>query len=672
MSTAATSGQGLRARLSDAGLRRFGRHVLGPDWVMAAAFVAPALIVVAVVVAIPFFDSIWLSFTARHIGNVLVFVGLQNYTQLWGDQFFRNAVKNSVVFTAYSEVFKVTIGMIAALLLHNLRRGRSVLTGLVLLPWVIPTVVTALGWRSFMDPLFGGINGVLATTHVGPLLYRLHFIDQWPATWLGDAQLAMPVVIMVNVWKGIPFFTINFLAGLKAIPQDQYEAAAVDGATAWDRFVHVTLPGLKYVIIVATLLSTIWTFNTFDVIWLMTQGGPNNATTPFVVYAYFKAIQQLEYGPGAAVALTMLPVIAVMVFALARYIRRSDQDLRPRSWDRALARGGRWLGAAAGAALVVVLFVSDAQLLWKAAIGFAVIVSVCVCYGRFAHERLSRPAGAAHRRRQLLGRVPMWLGIALLLFFVLAPMWWILVTAFKTDLQQELRNSILWPRPWTFVQFGDLIGQKPFLTWFRNTLIVACAATALGVGLSALAGYALARLRFRGAQGLAGALLLTYIMPGALLFIPLYQIFSTLHVINNLWALIIAYPTFTVPFAAWLLMSYFRSVPRELEESAMVDGATRFAAFARVVLPLAKPALLAVALFTFTNAWNEFLFAYVFITNNQLMTLPVGMQSMIVGDILPWGQLMAASILVTIPVVFIYGYAQRFLVEGLTLGAVKA
>lgn len=671
MRSEGTPAVGLRAGLFGARGGRLGRRLLGPDWVMAAAFVGPALIVIGIVIVFPFVDSIWLSFTNSHANNVLVFVGLQNYLQLWGDGFFRNAVKNSIVFTAYSEVFKIAIGMIAALMLHNLRRGRSILTGLVLLPWIIPTVVTALGWRSMVDPLFGGLNTVLAATQIGPLLLRLHFIDQWPATWLGDAQLAMPTVIMVNVWKGIPFFTINFLAALKAIPQDEYEAAAVDGASAWDRFLHVTLPGLRYVLIVAPLLSTIWTFNTFDVVWLMTEGGPANATTPFVVYAYEKAIQQLEYGPGAAVALTMLPITAVLVFGLARYLRRSDQDLRARLWDRVLARWGRAGAAILGAGLVVALFVFDAGLLWKAAVGLGLIVGICALYGRFVHEKLVRPAGMRRRRREVLGRIPVWLGLAALLCFVLVPIYWMVITAFKSDLQQQIRTFMLWPHPWTLVQFTNLLSANPFWTWYRNTLIVAAASTVLGVALSALSGYALARLRFRGAQGLAGGLLLTYIMPSALLFIPLYAIFSALHLINSLSALIVAYPTFTIPFASWLLMSYFRSIPPELEESALVDGASRFQAFLRIVLPLARPALLAVALFTFTNAWNEFLFAYVFITNNHLMTLPVGMQSMIVGDILPWGQLMAASILVSVPVVILYSYAQRFLVEGLTLGAVK-
>ncbi len=165
--------------------------------------------------------------------------------------------------------------------------------------------------------------------------------------------------------------------------------------------------------------------------------------------------------------------------------------------------------------------------------------------------------------------------------------------------------------------------------------------------------------------------MLTYLVPGALLFIPLYQILSQLKLINTLGALIITYPTFALPYASWLLMGYFRAIPEELEQAAMLDGATRFQAFYKITLPLAKSALLAVALFTFTNAWNEFLFAFVFLSKENLKTLPVGLQGLILGDVIPWGQLMAASIIMAVPVVILYGYAQRFLVEGLTAGSVK-
>ena len=191
------------------------------------------------------------------------------------------------------------------------------------------------------------------------------------------------------------------------------------------------------------------------------------------------------------------------------------------------------------------------------------------------------------------------------------------------------------------------------------------------MAFAALAAYALARLKFVGAGLLTTFLLITYLLPGTLLFIPLYQILASIGLINSYTALMLTYPTFLLPFATWVMLGYFHSIPVELEEAAMIDGATRLYAFWKITLPLAAPALLAVTLFAFTNAWNEFLFAFVFITSESLRTLPVGLQSMVVGDILPWGQLMAASLLTAVPVAVLYIYAQRFLAEGLTVGGVK-
>jgi multiple sugar transport system permease protein len=213
--------------------------------------------------------------------------------------------------------------------------------------------------------------------------------------------------------------------------------------------------------------------------------------------------------------------------------------------------------------------------------------------------------------------------------------------------------------------------DTPFLIWLRNSFFVAAASTLISVVIAALAAYALTRLKFIGAGLLTTFILITYLLPGTLIFIPLYQTLSDLGLINSYGALIITYPTFLVPFATWVLIGYFRSIPVDLEEAAMIDGASRIYAFWRITLPLAAPALLSVALFAFTNAWNEFLFAFVFITSESLRTLPIGLQSMVVGDILPWGKLMAASLLTAVPVALLYMYAQRFLVGGLTVGAVK-
>ncbi len=647
------------------------RRVLGPDWQVAYPFVLPMIILMAGLILYPFFEAVRLSFTTRTITGVTNFVGLQNYQDLLQDRTFRDAVRVSFVYTVYSIIFKIVAGMLSALLLHNLTKGRSILTGLILLPWIIPTVVTALAWRLIYDPIFGGLNKILVMTGIGSLMVNLHLVDRMPASWLGSTELALPSIILVNVWKGIPFFTINLLAGLKSIDKELYEAASVDGATAWERFINVTLPGLRNVLLVTTLLSTIWTFNTFDIIYLLTGGGPGGTTRPFVIFAYEKAIQGLQFGAGAAVALLMVPIVAVLIFFLARYMRRSDGQTRETALDRFGAAYGKYLLWAGLLIMGIALYMVDSGLFIKSMILLAIIILLGLAFGQLGSKAglgSQRKSGVAH----ILGRIPAWIALAFLLFFVLAPFYWILITAFKTELQQTTQQgNVFWPQPWTTAQFSKLVTDHPFWTWFRNTVFTAAMTTILAVGLSSLAGYALARLKFLGAQTLSVVVLLTYLIPGALLFIPLYQILSQIKLINTLGALLVTYPTFALPYASWMLMGYFRGIPEELEQAAMLDGATRFQAFWKVTLPLAKPALLAVALFTFTNAWNEFLFAFVFLSRETLKTLPVGLQGMVLGDVIPWGQLMAASIIMAVPVVVIYGYAQRFLVEGLTAGSVK-
>ena len=185
----------------------------------------------------------------------------------------------------------------------------------MLLPWIVPEIVTALAWKSIYDPLFGGLN---------PILLGLGIIDR-PLGWLSDPHMAMGSVIAVNVWKGIPFFTLLLLAGLKAIDSEQLEAAEVDGANAVQRFRHVTLPGLRYVIIVVLLLSFISTFNQFGLIFLMTGGGPGGATKLYSILAYEKAIGSLQYGPGSAIALSVAPLMAMLIWLLAKFMRHDDE-----------------------------------------------------------------------------------------------------------------------------------------------------------------------------------------------------------------------------------------------------------------------------------------------------------------------------------------------------------
>jgi len=254
---------------------------------------------------------------------------------------------------------------------------------------------------------------------------------------------------------------------------------------------------------------------------------------------------------------------------------------------------------------------------------------------------------------------------------VLFPFYWMTITSFKSENQMRSLVSMFWPRPLVTENYDQLLTKTDFVSWYGNSATVAIASTLLATAVGTIGAYALARLRFLGRGFLASATLITYLVPPSILFIPLYAQMRNLGLANSLAGLIAAYPSFTVPFVTWLLMGYFESIPEELEEAAMIDGATRFGAFTRVVLPLAAPGVLAAALYAFTQAWNEFLYALVFITDGRLRTLPVGLASFITGDVYGWGYLMAGAVLTTLPVIAAYIYLQKYMVEGLTAGSVK-
>ena len=630
------------------------RALLGPDWQTAYPFVLPMVAIMVGLIFWPFVSAIITSTTAFNFTTGETFnVGLRNYQRLLSNSDYLLALGNTITFTLWSLGIKFVVGMIIALILNSRLPFRSLLSGIMLLPWIVPEIVTALAWRSIFDPLFGGLN---------PMLQGLHVIDH-PLGWLSDPQMAMGSIIAVNIWKGIPFYVLLFLSGLKAVDREQLEAARVDGANAVERFRHVLLPSLRYVIVVTLLLSFISTFNQFGLPFLMTGGGPAGATKLYSILAYEKAIGSLQYGPGIAIAFSVAPLMAVLIWLLAHFLRQDDKrddslGRAPRFGDRLIGWGGSALGL-----VIDVLF-------WPVQIAFAGLL--------WLNRQLRRAMGRAEEMPLLTPRARDRSGIAgrllvLLPFmvFVIFPFFWIIITSLKSTPQISERRSIFWPDPLTLEQYQTLLGGTGFLTWLMNSVLVAAASTVISVALSSLAAYALSRLRFTGAGLLTTLLLVTYLLPGTLLFIPLYQTLTSMGLINTYGALIITYPTFLLPFATWVMLGYFRSIPVELEEAAMIDGASRFFIFWRITLPLAAPALLSVTLFAFTNAWNEFLFAFVFITSESLRTLPIGLQSMVVGDILPWGRLMAASLLTAIPVAALYIYAQRFLVEGLTVGGVK-
>ncbi|MEO6060309.1 MAG: ABC transporter permease subunit [Thermoflexales bacterium] len=600
----------------------------------------------------PFVNAIVLSFTAR-VNREDVFVGISNYVRLLDDEQFTGSILNTVKFTAFSVAIKLLVGLVIASLLNSKLPLRNLIGGVMLLPFIVPEIVTALTWRSIFDPIFGGLN---------PILRGLGVIDR-NVGWLSEPGLALASVISVNVWKGIPFFTLLLLAGMKAIDKEQYEAAEVDGAHMMQRFFYITLPGLQYVIAVVALLSTIQTFNAFGIVYLMTGGGPGGDTRLYSILAYERALLQNRFGPGAAVSLATAPFLAIGILVLARFLRQGvERGNKVTRVDRAFGAVGKGLNLVMSGLMWPIDWAIT--LISRAQSGVSRTLARAVSGGR-------RMTVLSNRQRDTVSKLIAILAIMPFFLFVVFPFFWIVVTAFKGELQIQQRVSLFWPQPWTLDQFNSLLNGTKFTTWFGNTVMVALATTVISVVLAALGGYALARLKFRGASLMTTVLLVTYLLPASLLFIPMYRILTGLGAINNHYALLLTYPTFLVPFATWVMLGYYRGIPEDLEEAAMIDGANRFTAFLRITLPLAMPALLSVTLIAFTNAWNEFLYAYIFLTSERLITLPVGLQKLVFADIYPYGQLMAASLIMSIPVVALYIFAQRFLVEGLTAGSVK-
>ena len=258
--------------------------------------------------------------------------------------------------------------------------------------------------------------------------------------------------------------------------------------------------------------------------------------------------------------------------------------------------------------------------------------------------------------------------------FALFPFYYMLITSLKKDAELYSLKSVPF-----LIQTGVitdhyryLFFKTDFLTWVKNSLIISVVATAVSLVIAILAGYSLARLRYRGVGAFGTAVFITYLVPPTLLFLPLSQVVVWLGISDTIWSLIVTYPTFLVPFSTWLLMGYFRTIPREVEECALVDGASRMQTLVRIVLPMAIPGIVCVTLFGFTLTWNEFTYALTFISQTANKTAVVGVTAdLIRGDIYYWGSLMAGAVVASLPIVVIYVWFLDYYVSGLTAGAVK-
>ena len=268
--------------------------------------------------------------------------------------------------------------------------------------------------------------------------------------------------------------------------------------------------------------------------------------------------------------------------------------------------------------------------------------------------------------------VTVYLPLAIFLFVLLFPFYWMVITSVKPDGELLSRDgNPFWVIAPTLAHFKKLLFDTSYPEWLWNTVLVSVVATGFSLFASVLAAYAIERLRFQGAKQVGLSIFLAYLVPPSILFIPLSAIVFQLGLFDTRWALILTYPTFLIPFSTWLLMGYFRSIPFELEECALIDGATRWQILVKIVLPLAVPGLISAGIFAFTLSWNEFIYALTFISSSEMKTVPVGVVTELVeGDVYHWGPLMAGALLGSLPVAFVYSFFVEHYVSGLT-GSVK-
>jgi multiple sugar transport system permease protein len=292
------------------GLTRF----LESERLLAAMLLTPTISLLGVFIAYPFVMGVWLSLSNTSVGNVGHFVGLKNFVKAWNDSIFREAFWNTSVYTFWATIFKLALGMWLAVLLNRNFRGKRLVRASMLLPFIVPTVLSTFAWRWMFDPTFSVLNW---------LLYRGGFITT-KLPFLSDGVYGLSCAIVVNTWRGMPFFAITLLAGLQTISPDLHEAASLDGANGWKRFWYVTWPLLKPVTVVVVVFSIIQTFSDFQLIYVLTGGGPANSTHLLATYAYQIGVATGLLGEGAAISLFMLPVLFVVVWVQLRYLRKLE------------------------------------------------------------------------------------------------------------------------------------------------------------------------------------------------------------------------------------------------------------------------------------------------------------------------------------------------------------
>ncbi len=619
----------------------------------------PTLVVVFVVIGIPLVYSLALS---MHRINMLtqqwIFVGLQNYIDILPDPDFIAALGRTSYFAVVTVIGGLVLGMAMALVLNASFPGRDFLRSIVLIPWAMAPVTVGVLWGWMFNGEYGTLNAIL---------FDLGLIDN-QIHWLADGDTAFNLVALVHIWNQAPLATLLILAGLQSMPDNLHRAARIDGAGALQRFLKITVPWLRPMLLLIMILTTINAIMAFDLFWILTRGGPGSATTVFSWMGYAYAFQFFKFGEGAAI----LYVLTVLCLVLAWLYLKLFIPTVGRSPTLAAALGADEAPAEnAGLASTLIQTVARSGAALKTRL-----------------ERLptrTRRVWLHGRARRIVAGSALALAAALIFVWSFGPFLWLVImslspsadlvrtppTVVPAALTLENYRFVLFPGGVEDGQSSIQATRVPFSIW--NSLVVATFVTAINLVLGSLAGYAYARHPKSGIMsGSLWALMMTRMTPSLALILPFFIVFRMLDLIDTRTALVIAYCSLILPLSTWIMKGYFEGMPPNLEKAALVDGCTRLQAIRKIIMPVARPGIVAAGIFCFLVSWNEFIFALILTGSPKAQTIPVIIAGFLVQlRFYDYGPMFAASVLAVIPPVVITLAFQRYLVRGMLSGSLK-
>lgn len=616
----------------------------------ALGMILPTVVAVLAIMGYPWLYSLWMSINSV---NLLTqqwnFVGLDNYTKLISDQSFRNSLIRTIWFSASVVAGGTLIGMLMALALNEKFKGRGVMRSVMLLPWAIAPVVVGNLFTLIYSGSYGVLNG---------LLLDLGLIDKY-IPLLSHSVRALLLVSVASIWQSAPLSGLLLLAALQAVPPNLYNAAKIDGATAFQRFRKITLPWLRPMLVFVIILNTINAVMTFDLIYVLTQGGPGESTTVLSWLGYVTFFNFARYGEGTAILYILSLIcllLAVVYFRLMIDRRTPAPDTTAASSvplnNRPLTSSMRALG-------------DDIQVA-KPQI----------------REPLIPPVVSKRIRTVLF-----YVGVVLIAVWSLGP-FYVLLNASLSTTNAILGQPPSWfPNPMTFenykaVLFGEQVqGEtaganvqaRAILISMKNSAIVAISVTVMNILIGAPAGYAFARYKqYRFTSLALWTLMMTRMIPPLTLAVPFFMIFRRVGLIDTKIGLVIALSSIILPLTVWIMKGYFETLPPNLERAGLVDGCTRLQSFRRIVIPVALPGLAAAGIFCFLIAWNEFIYAILLTSTLDSQTLPTRIAQFVSDQrVYNPGLLFAAGVFTIIPPVLITLVFQRYLLRGMLSGAVK-